>query len=140
MSWLHYETVVSGRRALVLFENRFASSTPTNLPELGWFGVYTNLESGAAYWNPDETDALNAIEDSLLRLCEQAGGVNAVYVRRAAIHGVREYYFYFGASVNLSSVLPRLQLLHPGYRIEFERSADAQWAHYGSWLAEARGV
>ena len=140
MSWLHYETTLAGHRASVLFDNRFASSSPPDLSELGWLGVHTRLEPGAAYWNPEETDALDTIEADLLRLCEQVSGGHAVYLRRVASYRIREYYIYFRAGLDLTPLAPRLQVLHPGYHVEFEHKADAPWAHYSSWLAESRGV
>ncbi len=141
MPWHYYTTTLEGRRVGVQLDDSFAASPPSEaLPNLGWFGVYCRLDPGSAYWHPDETPELDAIEGNLIRLCELVGSGYAVYVRRLDTHGIREYYIYFGASADLAGVLPRLQLLHPGYRLEYEAQADPGWGHYRRWLREERGA
>jgi hypothetical protein len=137
MTWHQYEIEIDGRRAGVLLDHRFAlGSQSAALPKLAWFGIYCRLDPGGAYWHPDETDDLDRIEDDLLRLCDLVGGGNAVYLRRLDTRGIREYYLYSASAVDLAAVLPRLQLLHPAYRIEFESRPDPAWDQYKSWLRE----
>jgi len=141
MTWRHFNTELAGHRAGVLLDDRFASGPPSaSLPELGWFGVYCRLEPGSAFWHPDETEELDAVESNLLRLCSLTAGDGAAYLRRVATRGIREYYIYFNSSVDLGAVLPRLQLLHPGYRLEYDHRPDHAWAQYSSWLQEKKGA
>ncbi len=141
MTWHYYTTTIEGRQAGVQLDDSFAASQPSGaLPNLGWFGVHGRLVPGAAYWHPDETLELDAIEDDLIRLCDLVASGYAVYVRRLDTHGIREYYIYFGASVDLGVVLPRLQLLHSGYRLEYEAQPDPGWSHYRRWLQEPKGA
>jgi hypothetical protein len=141
MTWHYYTANLAGEQAGVLLDDGFASMPPSaSFPELGWFAVYGRLDPGKAYWHPDETEELDAIESDLLRLAGLAGGNSAVYVRRVATRGIREYYIYFGAPAELDAVLPRLQLLHPGYRLEYDRRSDPNWAQYRSWLLEKTGA
>lgn len=141
MTWRQYESTVEGRRGSVLLDTGFSSRlSPGLLTELGWFGVYSRLDPGGAYWHPNETDDLDAIESDLLRLCEGVGQGNAVYVRRLDTQGIREYYIYFSVGTDLRGVLPRLQLLHPGYRIEYDQQSDPAWDRYKAWLSERRSA
>src|SRR5450759_5058816 len=141
MTWRHYNTELAGQQAGVLLDDRFASGPlSASFPELGWFGVYCRLDPGPAFWHPDETEELNAVESNLLRLCGLAGEDGAIYLRRVDTRGIREYYIYFRTAVDLGAVLPRLQLLHPGYRLEYDHRPDPTWAQYRSWLQEKAGA
>ena len=70
------------------------------LPRLAWFGVYCQRAPGVGFWDPEETDSLDALERDLIRLCEQFGQGWAVYVLRIATSGIREYYVYMGGGVD----------------------------------------
>ena len=80
---------------------------------------------------------MDAIESDLIRLCGAFGNGWAVYVRRLATPGLREYYVYFGDHAELHKVVPSLQALHVGYRFEFESRSDPEWSHYKSWIKES---
>lgn len=135
MAWSSRITNVDGRLAQIFIDDRFRSSAPVRqLQRLAWFGVYTNSDPGGAFWHPDETVSLDAIEDDLIRLCEKFGRGWVVYVLRIATRGIIEHFLYFGDSANLSVVLPNLQSAHPAYRIEYEEFADPSWRRYISCL------
>jgi hypothetical protein len=136
VTWNNYQTAVEGRPALVLLDDRFATEHPTDFECLAWFGVYSQLDPGASYWNPEEGMALDAIEANLLRLCERVSHGEAIYLRRVDTRGVREYYFYFPQRAALAGALPQLLILHPGYRLEYEQKSDPNWKHYSQWLRE----
>ena len=138
MTWVHYSFQVQGKPASALLDTRFAERVPSEqLPKVAWFGVYCRKPSGGAFWHPDEGSKLDAIEGDLIRLCGGFGNGWGVYVRRLDTPGLREYYVYFGGSAELEKVVPSLQALHAGYRIEFEIRSDSQWAHYKSWIQES---
>ena len=70
MAWqLHHEG--SGDdRTQILVDDQFRKFAPVaELPSLARFLVHCRLTPGAGYWHPDETAALNAVEDRLLKVC-----------------------------------------------------------------------
>jgi hypothetical protein len=138
MSWKFFEIRNGEKKAQVLFDHRFSGEMPTDsLPHVGWFGVWCQEDPGGAYWSPHEADRLDALEADLIALAEQHGNGWAVYVRRYATPGVREYYFYFGDGADLSKVAVGLKSKHPSYRVEYETRPDPKWARYTEWLKEA---
>lgn len=94
------------------------------------------MDPGGAFWDPDESAKLDAIEDDMLRLCERFGLGWAVYVLRIDTRGVREHFFYFGGTGELAEVLPSLRAAHPQYRIDYEEFSDESWRRYKSCLAK----
>lgn len=76
---------------------------------------------------------LDRIENDLLELVSQFGHGWAVYTRRLASAGLREYFFYFGGDAELNKVAPALKEKYPEYRIESEAKADPEWELYLSW-------
>jgi hypothetical protein len=135
MTWKFFEAKADGQRAQILIDPRFSGNMPTaQLPNVAWFGVWCREDPGGAYWSPQEAPSLDAIEQDLLGLCEKHGNGWAVYVRRYATPGVREYYFYFGEGADLSKVAVNLVDQHPGYRIEYETEEDPDWSNYQRWM------
>ena len=81
MPWKHRIAEIEGRPAQILVDDRFKTTAPVRkLPRLAWFGVYCRRAPGAAFWDPKETSSLDAVEDDLIRLCEQFGQGRAAYV------------------------------------------------------------
>jgi hypothetical protein len=141
MSWSQHTTQIEGRPAGVLIDERFRVLLPVReLPRLAWFGVHCRRDPGSAFWHPDETASLDAIEGDLIRLCGQFGRGWAVYVIRIDTRGIREYYFYCGGSAALVQALPRLQAAHPDYRIDFEETTDEEWRRYRTLLPDHEPV
>jgi hypothetical protein len=137
MAWRHYLTEIESKVAMVLLDDRFETCLPVDqLPQLAWFGLFARQDPGSHFWHPEESSALDRIEDDLMRLSQELGRGWAVYVRRLDTRGIREYYLYTSGTVQLAEVLPRLRTLHPDYRIEFDVTADAQWSQYTAWLNE----
>jgi len=138
MSWSHRITEIQGRPSQLLIDDRFRDIAPIrNLPRLAWFGVHCQSDPGASFWNPDESERLDAVEDALIRFWEEFGRGSAVYVMRIATWGIREYYVYLGGVADFSAVLSRLRLEHPSYRVEYEERADPDWNRYTSCLPAA---
>lgn len=135
MPWTHRIAEIEGRPAQILVDDRFKGSAPVReLPRLAWFGVYCQRDPGSAFWDPQESEALDGVEEELIRLCGQAGQGWAAYVLRIATQGLREYYIYVGESVDFARVLPGLRVQHPDYRIEYEETKDPSWQRYTSCL------
>lgn len=138
MTWKFFEIRNGDEKAQVLLDHRFAGEPPSDaLPNIGWFGVWCKNDPRGAYWDPAEAAALDALEEDLIALAEQFGNGWAVYLRRHATPGLREYYFYFGDGAELAKVAVALTTKHPGYRIEYEARPDPKWSGYASWLKEA---
>jgi hypothetical protein len=137
MPWAHYEFQAREKPASALLDTQFAEAAPSEkLPHIAWFGVYCKQPPGGSWWRPSEEPKLDAIEKDLITLCGSFGNGWAVYVRRLETPGLREYYVYFGGNAELHKVVPSLQALHGGYRLEFESRSDPEWSHYKSWLKE----
>lgn len=138
MTWQLFDAEILGNQAQVLLDDQFITDNPgEDLPNIAWFGVWCSKDTEGHFWNPEETDTLNQIEQELLDLAGQSGNGWAVYVRRVISAGKREYFFYFGGDAALSDVLPQLQSQHPEYRIEYDVKPDPAWTYYFSWLKEA---
>ena len=137
MAWSHRQTEIDGRPSLVLIDDSYRDAAPINeLPKIAWFGVYFRLDPGPSFWDPDEDEALHAIEKDLLQLCGQFGNGCAAYVMCIDTRGMREYYIYYGDGAALENVLPNLKAEHPDYRIEFDHTTDSQWKRYTTFLPE----
>lgn len=139
MTWKFYEIRTGDqKKAQALLDDRFDGAAPSDsLPNLGWVGIWCRQPVGGAYWSPAEAPILDAMEEDLIALAEKFGHGWAVYLRRLATPGVREYYFYFGGDADLRAMTDALKAKHPMYRIEFDSKPDPTWARYASWLAEA---
>ena len=107
MTWRNYQTVLEDRPALVLFDDKFGKQHPADVDCLAWFGVYARMDPGTSYWNPEENAELDAIESSLLRLCDRVSQGEAIYCRRVDTRGIREYYLYCPERAVLAAVLPQ---------------------------------
>jgi hypothetical protein len=135
MAWRHYTCEISGKPASVLIDERFAHQYPVKeLPKLSWFGVYCNQPTGGAFWNPEEADALDLIENNLIKLSETFGHGWAVYVLRIATPGIREYYLYHAEQADLGKAFSSLKAIHPNYRREFKTTNDEGWEQYGRYV------
>lgn len=138
MTWQLFDTQLDGKPTQVLLDDRFVGAAPADaLPNLASFAVWCQRDPGDMYWHPDESMALDALESDLIGLADRFGNGWVVYVRRLVTSGYREYYIYFGGDAELDKVLPSLQDAHPGYRIEFETTADPDWAQYTAWHKDA---
>jgi hypothetical protein len=138
MTWKFFEIRAGDTKAQVLLDHRFAGSLPTAaLPTIAWFGVWCNEAPQGAYWSPTEAPVLDAIEADLIHLVETHGHGWAVYVRRYATPGLREYYFYCGAGADMHAVAVGIAAMHLTYRIEFDTRPDPTWSGYASWLRDA---
>ncbi|MCE9589464.1 MAG: DUF695 domain-containing protein [Planctomycetes bacterium] len=141
MTWRTALLTIGGKSAHSMVDDRFASQLPTGqLQTLHWFGVYCTRDPGPAFWHPQEQDALDAVENDLIRLFGQFGHGWAVYVQRLDSRGVREYYVYSGTGASLGNVLPALQALHSGRRLEHETMQDPTWSQYKIWLQRLTAV
>src|SRR6185295_8989459 len=88
------------------------------LPFLLWFGVYCKNPPGGAFWDPQETEALDQIEDDLLAVVRRRKPGWAVYPLRIATPGLREYFIYVNDSTWHDVIIAEIRAHHPGYRIE----------------------
>ena len=121
MPWISYQFEVQGKPASALLDTQFAEAPPSDkLPHIAWFGVYLKRPRGKSWWQRSEQPIVEASEHDLIRLCGSFGNGWAVYVRRLEMPSFREYYVYFDGNAELQKVLPSLQALHSGYRLEFE--------------------
>lgn len=135
MSWTQRVSEFDGRSALIFIDDQFRDRAPiSELPRLAWFGVYCRLDPGGAFWHPDETEQLDAIEHDLLQRCGQLGRGWAVYVLQISTRGIREYFIYFGGSADLSEVVVKLRDAFPEYRLEYDETTDVAWNRYTTCL------
>jgi len=133
--------MIEGRQAQVLIDEEFRAAAPLlELPGLTWFAVYCQQDPGSAFWDPDENDTLDDLEDTLLELCQEFGHGWAVYVCRLATRGIREYYVYHGQGAELEKVLPILREAYPAYRLEYDVTSDPKWKRYASLLSALDGA
>jgi len=140
MAWKHYTCEISGKPALVLIDERFEKQAPVReLPLLSWFGIYCKEPPGNSFWNPDETEALDEIEDDLLRVCEAFGQGWIVYLLRIATPGIREYYLYYSDAADIQKTFVALKAIHPAYRIEMDTITDPEWNKYRNYASFAGG-
>jgi Family of unknown function (DUF695) len=135
MAWRTAQLTINDKPAHSMVDDRFAAMPPTEqLQTLYWFGVFCTRDPGPAFWDPEEQDALDAVEESLIDLCGRFGNGWAAYVQRLDTSGVREYYVYSGAGATLNKVLPMLRTLHSGRRLEHGTMQDPTWSQYRMWL------
>jgi Family of unknown function (DUF695) len=138
MAWRTALLNFDGKPGHTMVDDRFADNPPVDqLPHLAWFGVYCATPPGDHFWNADEGPQLDAVEDDLIKLCDQHGDGWAAYVHRLDTAGLREYYIYFGEGASIDKVLPELKAAHPSYRLEYDRIDDLKWAQYRKWLGWA---
>lgn len=138
MTWQLYDTEILGKQSQVLLDDSFVGNIPGDeLPNLALISLWCQQDTDGHYWNPDETDTLDMIEHDLLELVSQNGHGWAVYARRVASEGLREYFFYYGGDADLIKVAPALKEKYPGYRIESEAKPDPEWKLYLSWVKTA---
>lgn len=132
-------TRIEGKKAQVLLDEQFANGPLPNaqLPHLAWVGVWNQMDPSGALWHPDEAPRLEKLEANLMSQLEKFGNGWAVYVRRVATVGMREYYVYFGDSAQLSKAFVAFQEANPNYRIEVEFKEDPTWSGYTTWLKDA---
>lgn len=134
MSWIHYLCEIKGRNASVLVDKRFVGHFPLKeVSRLLWVGIYCKLPAEGAFWNPDETNTLQEIENDLIKLGQQFGNGWLVYVLLIATPGMREYYFYYGEHAEVDKIITSLKALHPSYRIESDAIDDPQWVEYRNY-------
>ena len=138
MVWQLFDTEILGNQSQVRLDDGFAGDLPGDeLPNILWIGVWCQQGTEGHHWHPDEADLLELIESDLLELVEQYGFGWAVYTRRLATAGTREYFFYFGGDADLAKVAPALKQKYPEYRIESEARPDPKWELYLSWVKTA---
>lgn len=138
MTWQIFELKQDGKPLQLMLDDRFQADLPGGeLPALTRLSVWCAQPPGDYFWNPKESEAIDQIEDDLLRLADEFGEGWVVYVHRRAQPGRLDYCFYSGGSAALDKLAPALVAAHPGYRFEAETSADPAWAQYAGWFAEA---
>ena len=136
MTWQLFDTDINGIPSQVLLDDSFSIEAPSeDLPHLARFSVVCQQPPEGGYWHPDESSALDQVENDLIGCANQFGHGWAVYVRRVDSPGLTEYYLYFGGDADLSKVVPSLIEIHPGYPIPWECTTDRGWQQYASWLA-----
>jgi hypothetical protein len=132
MGWLlQSDCQINGRRAQILFDDQYLKIAPIQqLTELSWIGVFCQNPPGHAFWDPQETESLDKLEDIMLKLCEILGDGWIAYVFRIATPGLREYYFYHSNDAAIRDAYSALKALQPKYRIEFDSLYDPSWLEY----------
>lgn len=136
MTWQLFDTDFKGIPSQVLLDDSYSQEIPgEELPNLARFSIwFQQTPPEEAYVNADEADAVEKLEKDLLGIANHFGQGWVVYVRRLDMPGLREYDLYYGGDADLSQVVPMLTEANPGYRVEFEHSADPGWNQYLSWL------
>ncbi len=138
MTWQLYDTEILGNQSQVLLDDNFVGEIPGDeLPNLAWIGIWCRKDTEGHYCHPDELDQMEQIENELMELAAQFAHGWAVYTRRVATSGMREYFFYFGGDAELDKVAPALKEKYPEYRIESEAKPDPEWKLYLSWIKTA---
>ncbi|MFZ2956964.1 MAG: DUF695 domain-containing protein [Candidatus Ozemobacteraceae bacterium] len=136
MTWKHYQCTIKDNLASVLIDQQFQEHYPLKeLPQLFWVGIYCDLASDGAFWNPEETQALDEIEKHLLMLGQSFGNGWMVFLFRIATPGIREYYFYYGDGAEVQKIVPALMNFHPKYRIESGFRLDTDWVEYRKYIS-----
>jgi Family of unknown function (DUF695) len=135
MAWTVHQREVDGKLAQILIDDHFADQAPIkDLIFLSGFSIYCQQQPVNTLWHPDESDALDNIEEKLIHLCEKYSNGWSVYALRMATYGVREYYFYHSAAAELDKAYADLQRQTSGYRIEFATVNDPDWVEYRKYL------
>ncbi len=132
-------TRIDGKKAQVLLDTQFRDQPlpSAQLPNLMWIGVWNQMDPCGALWHPDEAKRLEQLEASLMAALEKYGNGWAVYIRRVATEGVREYYVYYGDAAKVSRAAVVFKEANPAYRIEAEFRPDPTWSGYQNWVKEA---
>jgi len=67
MAWKHYTCEIKEKPASVLVDQRFENEFPLKeLSKVFWVAVYSKLPVNGSFWHPDETPALDDIENNLI--------------------------------------------------------------------------
>lgn len=136
MAWKQYTGELSGTPAQILVDQHFEKQAPVKgLPLLSWFGVYCKQPTSGSFWNPNEANVLDEIEDDLIKVCEAFGHGWVVYLLRIATPGIREYYLYHSNVAEITKAFEALRAIHPTYKIETETTNDLQWNHYRKYVS-----
>jgi hypothetical protein len=131
-SWTHYNCKIQDKPAQVLVNLEIRTSVPDlQRTTLLWIGVYCRMNPEGAFWNPSETEALDRVEDHLIRTVTTS--INAAYVLRIATPGIREYYFYANSDTGFSDCVVATRNAFPEYRIESDQTRDIDWSRYLSF-------
>lgn len=135
MSWKVYTREVEGKQAQILIDDHYDWTAPVeNLVLLSGFSLYCNVLPENTLWHPDETEALDTLEERLLDFCEKYSQGWSLYVMRMTTFGVREYYIYHSEQADLQAAFMAMTKMHPDYRIEFGTVSDPEWKEYRKYL------
>ena len=138
MPWHDYTCRLADRTAQILITDDFAGSPPVSrFPFLVWVGIWGHHPPGAAFWHPDETEALDDLEDALLAALAPSGGSTAIYAFRLAAAGIREYFVYCHSPSQVIAAGRSWAATRPDYRIEFEQHSDPTWHEYRKYVTLA---
>ena len=138
MTWKSQQIEIDARPALILVDMRFSARAPMpELPRLCWLGVWNARPSQGAFWDPDESSALDGFENDLLGVAQQLGHGWAAYVLRICTSGMREFYFYAGAGAKFGRLEPAIRAMQPHYRLEYEEKRDPTWEVYRRYASAA---
>lgn len=132
-------TRINGQRAQVLLDKQFEDKPlpSAQLPHLATITVHNQMDPSGALWHPDEAGRLEKLEASLMAELEKYSNGWAIYLRRVAFEGFRQYFVYFGDNAKVGKAVVGFQDLNPAYKVEVEFSEDPTWAGYASWLKDA---
>ena len=136
MPWQLFDTEQNGQPVQMMLEDSFRDEVPgAELPKLSRIRVWFAKTPDDYFWHPEESNAIEDIEDALLRLADQYGDGWAVFVYRQAERGFFDYFFYAGGEAKLDAVVPELAATHSEQRFEYEERSDPTWSAYRDWLA-----
>ncbi len=132
-------TRINGQRAQVLLDKQFEDKPlpSAQLPHLATITVHNQMDPSGALWHPDEAGRLEKLEASLMAELEKYSNGWAIYLRRVAFEGFRQYFVYFGDNAKVGKAVVGFQDLNPNYKVDVEFSEDPSWAGYSSWLKDA---
>lgn len=142
MAWRLFQTDIHAeatiKPALVLVDDRFAADAPiAALHRLCWIGVWNRLPCSSGFWSPEETDALDSVDQDLIVLADQLGHGWAAYALRICTPGMREFYLYAGTEAHFEVLANAFREIHPEYRVEYDEQVDPGWVHYRKYLSAA---
>jgi hypothetical protein len=133
--WNVYYCEVSGRPAQVIVNTHYPEEPPfEQLPFPLWFAIYCNKPPGPAFWDPDETELLDEIEDDLLATVASWKQGCVFYSLRIATPGLREYYIYAKDADGLQSIIDEIRAQNPTYRLDGDAMRDESWERYRTFF------
>ena len=128
-NWRSYICNVNDALASIFLDLEYYDVAPVDgLPVLAWLFIKLKMPDDRGCSTDEEFEALCSYEDDIFHAIAEMNDVH--YVGRITTQGMRQFYFYTSADLELDKSLDVVVAKYSDYLYQFGSKPDQNWTQY----------